>query len=302
MRTAERHERVECERSSLKLAPLVRDTRDYLSLSTSLPGLVLALAQYHCPLRRIASLCLVTLLALRLLNTGSPNSEACDRRAPCERVSFARPCVFVHVLSRRFPRCGFTGAADPEPSSPSHSLRSAMGSLNTSTSEVAMMVPYLHFAGGDHLYFKSWQPSSHGAIAGASLTLVVLAMLERLFFAMRGVMEAHWRQTAFGLHDNRAMDDDELPTKMQADVKVTQGYDTPSTENSKAPRRRRVLPPFILSHDATRGVMYAFQALLAYILMLAVMTFQAAYIMSIIFGLGLGEVLFGRFAGARLLY
>jgi copper transporter 1 len=34
--------------------------------------------------------------------------------------------------------------------------------------------------------------------------------------------------------------------------------------------------------------------------MLAVMTFQAAYIISIVIGLGLGEILFGRIASAHL--
>lgn len=53
----------------------------------------------------------------------------------------------------------------------------------------------------------------------------------------------------------------------------------------------------MLSHDLPRGVLYALQALLAYLLMLSVMTFQAAYIIAIVLGLGLGEVLFGRLGG-----
>jgi solute carrier family 31 (copper transporter), member 1 len=64
----------------------------------------------------------------------------------------------------------------------------------TNTSELAMTIPYLHFTGGDYLYFKSWQPSSHGAIAGASIALVILAILERLLHATRGAMDARWRR------------------------------------------------------------------------------------------------------------
>jgi copper transporter 1 len=67
------------------------------------------------------------------------------------------------------------------------------------TSEV-IMTPYLHFTGGDHLYFKSWQPSSHGAIAGASIALLILAILERLLHATRGVMYSRWRRR-YGLYD-----------------------------------------------------------------------------------------------------
>jgi hypothetical protein len=76
---------------------------------------------------------------------------------------------------------------------------------------------------------------------------------------------------------------------------------------------------FQVSRDATRGVLYSLQASLVYAPMLAVMwaaspfplslsiytfpglrTFQAAYIISNIVGLGLGEVLFGRLAYAHL--
>jgi len=64
----------------------------------------------------------------------------------------------------------------------------------TNTSELVMTTPYFHFTGGDYLYFKSWHPSSHGAIAGASIALVILAILERLLHATRRAMDAHWRR------------------------------------------------------------------------------------------------------------
>ena len=70
----------------------------------------------------------------------------------------------------------------------------------TNSSELVMMTPYLHFAGGDHLFFKSWHPSSHGAIAGAAIALVILAILERLLHATRGAMDARWRRR-YELHN-----------------------------------------------------------------------------------------------------
>jgi copper transporter 1 len=62
------------------------------------------------------------------------------------------------------------------------------------SSKLVLMTPYFHFTGGDYLYFRSWHPSSHGAIAGASIALVVLAIFERSLNATRGVMDAHWRR------------------------------------------------------------------------------------------------------------
>lgn len=56
------------------------------------------------------------------------------------------------------------------------------------------MVPWLHFTSGDHLFFKSWHPESAGAIAGACIGLVLLALFERWLSATRSVLEAHWRR------------------------------------------------------------------------------------------------------------
>ena len=73
-------------------------------------------------------------------------------------------------------------------------------------------------------------------------------------------------------------------------------------------------PPFILSHDISRGTIHTAQALLHFALMLVVMyvalspsrrclcahipvrTFQVGFILAIVVGLGVGEALFGRFS------
>lgn len=69
------------------------------------------------------------------------------------------------------------------------------GSDDSSTSMMMMMMtPYLHFTGGDFLFFKSITPSSPGAIAGAAILLFFLGVFERYLVAMRGVMEARWSQ------------------------------------------------------------------------------------------------------------
>ncbi|KAI0296593.1 copper transporter [Russula brevipes] len=170
----------------------------------------------------------------------------------------------------------------------------------TNSSQLVMMTPYFHFTGGDHLYFKSWHPSSHGAIAGASIALVVLAILERSLYAARGVMEARWRRSALASNTYPPAENSVSPWKKQEVREQSAQVVTGMTTVSRNVRRSRTIPPFILSRDAVRGALYALQASLSYALMLAVMTFQAAYIISIVVGLGLGEVLFGRFASAHV--
>lgn len=169
-----------------------------------------------------------------------------------------------------------------------------------------MMVPYLHFTGGDNLYFKSLRPSSHGAIAGACIVLVLLAIFDRWLSAMRGVAQARWTQRARALtvratpsSSQPTIGDDWVATKDGEEQAV--GVTRLPTERSSLvspARASRSSPPFIASHDIPRGIAFACQALIGYTLMLAVMTFQAAYIISIVAGLGIGEVAFGRLGSA----
>lgn len=56
------------------------------------------------------------------------------------------------------------------------------------------MIPWLHFAGGDNLFFESWRPTSPGAIAGACIGLFILAIIDRWMAAVRRLMEAYWRR------------------------------------------------------------------------------------------------------------
>jgi len=170
------------------------------------------------------------------------------------------------------------------------------------------MTPYLHFAGGDNLLFKSWTPSSPGAIAGACIGLAVIAMLERFVAAIRSVMGAHWRARAMAMAATNSVrasssSADSSKEKAPADVEEI-NVSSLSSSSEQGPflssrRTPRTVAPFILAHDLPRGALYALQALLAYVLMLAVMTFQAALIIAILAGLGVGEVLFGRMGTAE---
>ncbi|VDB84500.1 unnamed protein product [Peniophora sp. CBMAI 1063] len=147
--------------------------------------------------------------------------------------------------------------------------------MNMSGSSGMMM--YLHFTGGDYLFFKSLAPVSGGALTGASLFLVFLAVAERGLFAGRSLLEARWRQASLDGQD----------------AKVDPGPPFTTTSLLRGPSRRS---RFMLARDFIRGILYGLQAFLSYALMLAVMTFQAAYIIAIVAGLALGEMVFGRFA------
>ncbi|KAJ7037150.1 CTR copper uptake transporter [Mycena alexandri] len=141
------------------------------------------------------------------------------------------------------------------------------------------MMPMLHFTRGDTLWFMGWVPQTAGAMAGACIGLFILTLIDRWLAAVRAMMELYWRETGLRLRQKSAADVDDKYGKIR--------------------RLRLRAPPFIPAHDIMRGAMHALQAALGFAFMLAIMTFQAAYIITIALGLGIGEMLFGRYsAGA----
>ncbi|KAF9816971.1 hypothetical protein IEO21_03736 [Rhodonia placenta] len=161
------------------------------------------------------------------------------------------------------------------------------------------MLPYLHFTPGDTLWFLGWVPSSSGAMVGACIGLFLLAMIERWIAAGRAVMELHWRRSArVAMQEKNAAG---LPVAYSSSDSKS-----PSTAVSIAslPDRTtlRTFPPFIFAHDFPRGVVYMAQSLLNFSFMLAVMTFQLGFIFALIVGLGVGEMLFGRYTSHSALH
>ncbi|KIJ64232.1 hypothetical protein HYDPIDRAFT_90731 [Hydnomerulius pinastri MD-312] len=143
------------------------------------------------------------------------------------------------------------------------------------------MLTYLHFTSGDTLWFLGWVPKSAGAMIGACIGLFLLAILDRWLATCRALMEFHWSASIL------------VADKLNV---------SPAQELSGVGKFRRLTPPFISSHDITRGVMFAAQALLNYLFMLTVMTFQLGFIFSLVIGLGVGETLFGRFSPSAHLH
>ncbi|KDQ49551.1 hypothetical protein JAAARDRAFT_143303 [Jaapia argillacea MUCL 33604] len=152
---------------------------------------------------------------------------------------------------------------------------------------MARMVPWLHFSGGDNLWFHAWHPTSHSQLAGACIVLIVLAILERGVARGRGVVSTHLRAKALRTISPADINANPATSEKFADA-------LPTVEAVSPNKKHATIPPFVLTYELIRGGLCALQAMFGYALMLGVMTQQAAYIISIIVGLGLGEFLFGR--------
>ncbi|KAJ7073225.1 CTR copper uptake transporter [Mycena belliarum] len=138
------------------------------------------------------------------------------------------------------------------------------------------MMATMHFtpiAGADTLWFAGWAPRSAGGLLGACLGLFALAVFERWVAARRAVLSAAWaRQARQALNGGRG--------------------------GGGREGRRLEAPGFDVRVDLVRGALHAGQAVLGFAFMLAVMMFQAGYLLAVVLGLGVGEMLFGRYAAA----
>ncbi|CAK5276150.1 unnamed protein product [Mycena citricolor] len=148
----------------------------------------------------------------------------------------------------------------------------------------------LHFTPiSDNIWFPGWAPQSSGALFGACFGLFLLAIVERFISAVRGMYEGLWRREGI-----RMM----IEQEKAAAEKRGQSQIKPKKTGLAAMVARA--PPFVPAHDLTRGLMQAVQALIGFLFMLTVMSYSVSYLLAIVIGLGVGEAIFGRYAGGAL--
>nr|AFU72291.1 copper transport protein CTR3 [Amanita strobiliformis] len=148
---------------------------------------------------------------------------------------------------------------------------------------------------GDTLWFQAWTPDSPGTVAGACLGLFFLAIFERWIAAARATAEWSWNrsaQLAVSERPNRSKE----PTHQKFPVNKHSHLILKSLSLRGGP----FSPPFIPSHDIARGALQAVQTALTFLFMLAIMTFQIGFFISVSLGAGVGEMMFGRHIAAAM--
>jgi len=161
---------------------------------------------------------------------------------------------------------------------------------------VGDMLNYLHFpsaeSAGDTVWFAGWVPHAiggggggggglgrWGGVAGVCVGLFLLGVGERCVAGVEAVAKREWGRSA------------QLSRSSAAATRLGLGLGSGT-----------YTPEFILAHDLARGVFHVVRALIGFLFMWTVMTFQAAFILSVVVGVGVGEMVFGRYAnpGAHL--
>lgn len=149
------------------------------------------------------------------------------------------------------------------------------------------------------LYSAMWSPTSVGGYAGTCIFLIVLATIFRGLLAVKAWKETAWLDAEF----NRRYVT--VAGKLPKSERISADSDSKRmilTENGVeedvivVKKRSMGIRPWRITTDPVRAVMDTVLAGVGYLLMLAVMTMNVGYFLSILGGTFLGSLALGRYA------
>lgn len=151
------------------------------------------------------------------------------------------------------------------------------------------------------LFSDRLTPSGTGSYAGLCIFLIFLALITRCLVAFRTILETKWldmdRKRRYVVvadqptEEQNVMDSDQASNAtlitargLEEKVKVLTAHTRPVTA-------------WRFSVDLPRALLTTLVAGLGYLLMLAVMSFNVGYFLSVLGGIFLGDLAVGRYAG-----
>lgn len=123
------------------------------------------------------------------------------------------------------------------------------------------------------LYTGMWTPNGMGSYAATCFFLIFLASSHRFLYALKSWLEMYWK-------DNN-------------------GSEMSYEEDSVAMKQRKMsIPPWRLTVDPLRAILDTIIVAVGFFLMLAVMTMNVGYFLSVLVGTFIGSLGAGRFSSS----
>ncbi|ERT00298.1 copper transporter family protein [Sporothrix schenckii 1099-18] len=172
---------------------------------------------------------------------------------------------------------------------------SGSGSSNTT---MTTMMSVFFTATNTPLYSLTWTPSSVGSYAGTCIFLIMLAALFRGLLAFKARAESRWLDAEL---ERRYV---VVPGKPVLSQQISRDSDAKRmilSENGieedvmVLKKRHTHVRPWRLSVDPLRALLDTLLAGVGYLLMVAVMSMNVGYFMSVLGGTFLGSLLVGRY-------
>ncbi|KAK2744524.1 low affinity copper transporter [Colletotrichum kahawae] len=184
-----------------------------------------------------------------------------------------------------------TGTATASDAMPGMDMGSGPMNMNGSTSSGSsmsmMMMTIFQTTPRTPLYTETWTPNSVGTYAATCIFLIFLAFAMRSMVALKSIQEKRVNGR-LGMADK--MSSDSMAQKM---VLSENGVEENVTVVQK---QHGIWRPWRFSVDPVRALIDTAIAGVGYLLMLAVMTMNVGYLLSVLGGVFLGSLAVGRFA------
>ncbi|KAL5317378.1 hypothetical protein ACEPPN_014473 [Leptodophora sp. 'Broadleaf-Isolate-01'] len=190
----------------------------------------------------------------------------------------------------------------PNPHGTEHETMSGMdmGTTTAASTSMSMSMMSMTFftSTSTPLYSEGWTPNSPGAYAGTCIFLVILAIIFRSLLAVKAWKERAWLDAEF----NRRYVT--VAGKLPKSERISQDSDSKRmvlSENGVeedvmvVKKRGMGARPWRITTDPVRAVMDTVIVGVGYLLMLAIMTMNVGYFLSVLGGTFLGSLALGRY-------